>query len=245
MTASSPKPDKRVVEDRRESSNTSQSGRFAIRQFPWIVGATALGLLIFGRIAFIMASGNGDAFDKQILLALRTTGDLTDPIGPPWLAGFMRDITGLGGFGILSFLVLAVTAFLAATHRRREALEIFAMSFSGWLLSHAMKFIFQRPRPDLVPHGADVFSSSFPSGHAMVSAVVYLTLAAVLARTTDDVRVKAFVVGLAILLTAAIGISRVYLGVHWPTDVLAGWALGAAWVGLCISAVRHLEQSST
>ncbi len=224
-------------------SSWKKTVRLLTRQFPWVVAGTALGLLMFGRTAFLMSTGDSNGFDQRVLLAMRTAGDLTDPIGPLWLAGFMRDVTGLGGFGVLSFIVLAVTAFLAATQRRREALEIFAMSFSGWLLSHAMKFVFQRPRPDLVPYGADVFSSSFPSGHATVSAVVYLTLAAVLARSTDDVRVKAFVVSLAILLTVAIGFSRVYLGVHWPTDVLAGWSLGAAWVGLCISVVRHLERS--
>lgn len=236
-----PRNTDQLVRDADRDRRLQGRVRFAERGAIWVMAGTALGLLIFGPMAFIITDGQGPCFDERILLALRTNGDLSDPIGQQWLEGFMRDVTGLGGFGILSFLVLGVTGFLAATHRRREAIEIFVISLSGWLLSHSMKLMFGRPRPELVPHGADVFSSSFPSGHAMVSAVVYLTLATVLARSTDDVRVKAFVMGLALVTTVAIGISRIYLGVHWPSDVLAGWALGAAWVGAAWIVVRWIE----
>lgn len=227
---------------------TAKRWRGAVRSFesgsPWLVAGVALSLLAFGRIAFWMVDGDAALFDEQLILALRAPGNPADPIGPAWLEGFMRDVTGLGGFGILSFLVLSVSGFLASTGSRREAAEIFVVSLSGWLMSHLMKFAFARPRPDLVPHGADVFSSSFPSGHAMVSAVVYLTLGAVLSRATDDLRVKAFVLVLAVVLTVAIGFSRVYLGVHWPTDVLAGWSLGAAWVGLSWIAIRRFSRAN-
>ena len=104
-----------------------------------------------------------------------------------------------------------------------------------------MKWVFSRPRPDLVPHGAEVYTASFPSGHSMMSAVVYLTLGALLARTQSDRSVKTYVLAMAVVLTVLVGTSRVYLGVHWPTDVLAGWALGGAWALVCWSAMTWLQ----
>jgi undecaprenyl-diphosphatase len=110
------------------------------------------------------------------------------------------------------------------------------------LLSTALKLGFARPRPDLVPHGVRVYTASFPSGHAMLSAVTYLTLGALLARVQPQRRVKAFLLGLAIALTVLIGMSRVYLGVHWPSDVLAGWCGGAAWASLCWFVALQLQR---
>jgi undecaprenyl-diphosphatase len=111
------------------------------------------------------------------------------------------------------------------------------------ILSQALKAGYSRPRPDLVPHGARVYTMSFPSGHAMMSAAVYLTLAAILARTQKRARVKLFMILMAALITIMVGVSRVYLGVHWPTDVLAGWAGGAAWAIFCWSIMYWLQQS--
>ncbi len=211
---------------------------------PWIIAGTAACLLAFVALAGLVIGGDTHAVDARILLAMRSVGDPTDPIGPKWLEGYMRDLTALGGFAVLSILVLSISGFLAATGRGVLALRIFAISLSGWLISQATKIAFARPRPDLVPHGAEVYASSFPSGHAMTSAVVYLTLGAALARTTNDVRVKVYVLLLAAALTLTIGVSRVYLGVHWPSDVLGGWALGAAWVGVAWAALRALDHRS-
>ncbi|PPC98640.1 MAG: hypothetical protein CTY31_12875 [Hyphomicrobium sp.] len=224
------------------------SGRFYLlsKKFetgtPWVFAASALSVLLFVAIAGVVMYGTTRELDERILLGLRDPNNRSDPIGPEWLEGYMRDITALGGFGVLSLLVLSVSGFLYATGRQRTAFRIFAISLSGWLLSQGMKFTFQRPRPDLVPYGADVFSSSFPSGHAMVSAVVFLTLGAALARTTNVARVRAYVMTLAIVLTLAVGFSRVYLGVHWPTDVLGGWVLGGAWSGLAWIVLRRIER---
>ena len=208
---------------------------------PVLFAASALACLCFIGLAALVMDGDTRAVDERLMMALRSPLDAADPIGPKWFAGYMRDITALGGFAVLSLLVLSVTGFLLATNHRRTALRIFAIALSGWLASHAAKLVFMRPRPDLVPHGAEVYASSFPSGHAMTSAVVYLTLGAALARASDDRLVKIYVLTLATALVFLIGASRVYLGVHWPSDVLGGWMLGAAWVGICWSALRALD----
>ena len=230
------------------SDSAVSSGRFFLlsKKFetgtPWVFAASAFALLVFVAIASVVMYGTTRDIDERILLSLRDAANRSDPIGPEWFENYMRDITALGGFGVLSLLVLSVSGFLYATGRQKTAVRIFVISLSGWLLSQGMKLTFQRPRPDLVPYGADVFSSSFPSGHAMVSAVVFLTLGAALARTTEVARVRAYVMTLAIALTLAVGFSRVYLGVHWPTDVLGGWVLGGAWSGLAWIVLRRIER---
>jgi undecaprenyl-diphosphatase len=111
----------------------------------------------------------------------------------------------------------------------------------GVLISQTMKWAYARPRPELVPHGAEVFTASFPSGHSMMSAVVYLTLGALLARTQAARDAKAYILAVGVVLTVLVGVSRVYLGVHWPTDVLAGWVLGGLWAMLCWLAMLWLQ----
>jgi undecaprenyl-diphosphatase len=153
----------------------------------------------------------------------------------------MRDFTALGSTGVLAVVVAAIAGFLAMTRKSHAALFVLASVIGGVLISQAMKWAFARPRPDLVPHGAEVFSASFPSGHSMMAAVVYLTLGALLARTQSDRAVKAYVLAVAVLLAALVGASRVYLGVHWPTDVLAGWALGGVWALFCLLVMQWLQ----
>ena len=115
----------------------------------------------------------------------------------------------------------------------------------GMVVSGLLKDVFQRPRPEIVPHVAYAANASFPSGHSMMSALTYLTLAALLARSQERKRLKAYFLLLAALLTFMVGISRVYLGVHWPTDVLAGWMAGAVWAMLCWLAARWLQSRKT
>lgn len=186
--------------------------------------------------------GDTHAFDKAVLLAFRTPGDLADPIGPGWLEEMMRDITGLGGIGILAFITIAVGVLFWLRGRRRTILYLLVSVGGGALLSSLAKGLFDRPRPDLVPHETIVFSASFPSGHSMMSAVVYLTLAALVARTEGQRRVKIYILSLAVLVVVAIGVSRVYLGVHWPSDVLAGWTAGAGWALLCLWGANWLAR---
>jgi undecaprenyl-diphosphatase len=112
----------------------------------------------------------------------------------------------------------------------------------GELVSTVLKLFYHRPRPDLVPHGMEVFTASFPSGHAMMSAIAYLTLAILMARVDRNPRVKALVLSLGVSITLLVGISRIYLGVHWPSDVVAGWCVGAAWASLCWFVALQLQQ---
>jgi undecaprenyl-diphosphatase len=191
--------------------------------------AAAAGLWAFIALSDEVGEGELGALDRAILLALRNPADPTDPLGPRWFEEFMRDLTGLGGHGVLALVLLAVSSFLLLAGLRRTAVSVLAACLSGALLSSLLKHFFARPRPDLVPHGAYVMTASFPSGHALLSALVYLTLAALVARQLQRRRLRLHVICVAVVLTLLVGISRVYLGVHWPSDVLAGWAIGAAW----------------
>ncbi|HEX5997939.1 MAG TPA: phosphatase PAP2 family protein [Hyphomicrobiaceae bacterium] len=215
-------------------------GQMERRTLSAVVLAASL-LLAFAGLVNTVSNGGAPAFDERLIVALRAPGNLADPIGPKWLEEMMRDFTAMGSTGVLTLMVLAIVGFLAMTGKTHAALFVSVSVGGGVLLSQAMKWATARPRPDLVPHGAEVFSASFPSGHSMMAAVVYLTLGALLARTQADRRVKAYVLTVAVLLTVLVGISRVYLGVHWPTDVLAGWALGGGWALLCLLAMGWLQ----
>lgn len=195
-----------------------------------IVAGLGLGFVV---IAGYIADGSPLPLDERIMLSMRTATDLSDPIGPKWLEEAVRDFTALGSTAVLSLIVISVTIFLALTRHTRLALTVLACTISGTLLSSVAKLHFARPRPELVPHQVEVYTASFPSGHALMSAVVYLTLGVLIARTQPEFRVRAFIMGFAVFIALLVGVSRVYLGVHWPTDVLAGWCLGSLWATLC------------
>jgi undecaprenyl-diphosphatase len=206
------------------------------------VCVVALGLLGFAGVADEAGEGDTHGFDHSLLLALRNPADQADPIGPPWVEHAIGDITSLGGYAVLTLLTIGVAAYLHAIGKHGWALLVAGAIAGGALVSEGLKMVFARARPDIVTHLAEVQSASFPSGHAMLSAVAYLTLGALLARAHRSKRVKALVMGAAILLTVLVGVSRVYLGVHWPTDVLAGWCVGAAWAALCWLAAWALQR---
>jgi undecaprenyl-diphosphatase len=198
-------------------------------------------LFAFFTLANAVTQGSMHTFDEWLIIALRRPGDLADPIGPKWLEEMMRDFTALGSTGVLTLMALVITGFLAMTRKGYAALFVLGSVAGGVLISQATKWAYARPRPDLVPHGTEVFTASFPSGHSMMAAVVYLTLGALLARTQSGRRVKTYVLAVAVLLTVLVGASRVYLGVHWPTDVLAGWALGGMWALICLLVMGWLQ----
>lgn len=204
--------------------------------------AIALGLWAFAEIADEVREGDIQAFDQRVLESLRTPGDLSDPLGPAWLEQSVRDITALGGTTILTLITLAVAGFLVLEHKPRTIAFLLLAVVGGLLLSLALKAGFARPRPDFLPHGQQVYTASFPSGHSMNAAIVYLTLAAIMARAHRAHVIKIYVLTTALLITALVGVSRIYLGVHWPTDVLAGWSAGAAWAMFCWLLIYHLQR---
>ncbi len=187
----------------------------------------------FVEIAGKVVDGDTMRLDRAILLAFRLPSDPSVPIGPGWVQEAGRDLTGLGGNAILILITASTVIYLALTGRRHAALFVLVAIGGGTLIATLLKLGFARARPDVVPHGMQVYTASFPSSHAMLSAVTYLTIGALLARIHASVPVKLFFLGLALFLTVVVGISRLYLGVHWPSDVLAGWCLGTAWACLC------------
>ncbi len=194
---------------------------------------------IFVELAEEVMEGGTRAFDDALLMALRDSADLADPIGPGWLEESVRDISSLGGFTVLALIVACATGFLVMQRRRAMALLLLVAAGSGTVVSSALKVGFDRPRPELVAHMTEVYTASFPSGHSTMAAVVYLTLGVLLARAQTTRRARVYFIVLAIGVTLLVGTSRVYLGVHWPTDVLAGWTAGAGWaVALWLVAYR-------
>lgn len=205
----------------------------------------AAGISLFLSIADELDDGDLNAIDTEIFLMFRTGVDNAQPIGPAWLQETAAEITALGGYTVVFLLVASVIGFLLVSRKYGPALYVFLSIGTGTLVGHLLKELYARPRPDLVEHLVNTHTPSFPSGHAMVSAIVYLTLGSLILRMVDSVRVRAYVLTLAILLTVMIGITRIYLGVHWPSDVIAGWAMGAAWASLCwliVSALRFYHK---
>lgn len=189
----------------------------------------ALATQVFLMIADEMAEGETHKLDLAVLLSLRQGADPSTPLGPRWLTTAAMDITALGSVTVLTLLVLFVSGLFAALRRRREAVVLLLASTGGVALSQGLKLLFGRDRPPPDLHLVEAINASFPSGHAMLSAVVYLTLGALTARFARTRRVKVFALVGAAAVALLVGMSRVYLGVHWPSDVLAGWSLGGAW----------------
>jgi undecaprenyl-diphosphatase len=206
------------------------------------IGLLGAALWLFIAIAGEVMEGETTAWDRRLLLALRNAADPAMPWGPPWVQEMARDFTALGGVAVLTLMTLVVIGYLVLAGKRHAAIAVFAAVASGLIVSTLLKLGFDRARPDLVPHGSVVYTSSFPSGHSMMAAVTYLTLGALLARVEASIRMKTYLLSVAVILTVLVGVSRVYLGVHWPTDVAAGWAVGAAWALACSLVMRRLQR---
>jgi undecaprenyl-diphosphatase len=207
-----------------------------------VVGLLGASLWLFISIAGEVVEGETTAWDRRLLLALRSAADPATPWGPPWVQEMARDFTALGGVAVLTLVTAAVTGYLLLARKRHAAIAVVVAVAGGLILSTLLKLGFDRPRPDLVPHGSVVYTASFPSGHSMMAAVTYLTLGALLARVEASIRIKVYLLSVAVFLTVLVGVSRVYLGVHWPTDVAAGWAVGAAWALFCSLVMGRLQR---
>ena len=199
-------------------------------------------ILAFIVLAEKVVAGKTMRFDEWALRSLRRSQDPSMPIGPVWMGEVARDVTALGGAAVLALLTSSIAGFFWLRKMYGAMCLVLLSTLSGLLVSTLLKSLFDRARPQFVPHLSMVFTSSFPSGHSMLSATVFLTLGALLGRFVDERHLKAYFLLLAVILTTIVGLSRVYLGVHYPTDVLAGWAAGLAWALICWLVARSLQR---
>ena len=210
----------------------------AIRDQGWwvlvVVSLIGAGLWGFAELADEIEDGETHEFDRAVMLAIQG--------GPQWLDLVARDITSLGGTAVLVLLTVAALGYLLLVRKWSAAIFVAISIVGGTLISTALKHIFDRPRPDVVPHAVEVTSASFPSGHAMLAMTTFLTLGAVLAEVQPTRSSRVYLISWAVLMALLVGASRVYLGVHWPTDVLAGWCVGSAWALLCGSVALWLQR---
>lgn len=198
-----------------------------------LLGAILIGGWFFAELADAVGDGEIATFDEAVLTWLRRPDQPATPIGPFWLTHVARDVTALGGwtigFGVTAFAL----GYLLLTGERRLALLTSLAVGGGIALSVMLKDVYNRPRPALVPHLVEVSTTSFPSGHAMGSTIVWLTLAALMARSHTQRRIKSYLLGCATAVVITVGLTRIYLGVHWPSDVLSGWTAGVTWALGC------------
>jgi undecaprenyl-diphosphatase len=207
--------------------------------------AVAGGMLLLGKAASEVIEGDTLAFDRAVLLFLRDSSDPAMPIGPSWLRQVMVDVTALGSVAVLTIITTLAAGYLVAARKPSLALFTVGAVAGGALISTLLKIAYARTRPDIVAHLVGTDSASFPSGHAMNSAVTFLTLAVLIGRAEKSVAVRRYLISMAIALTLVIGFSRLYLGVHWPTDVAAGWIVGGMWAAACSLWAKRLQAHHT
>lgn len=219
------------------------------RRYGWneaFLPAMVLAVLTLGygfvKLADVVQVGETQSFDEWVLRSLRRTDDPSIPLGPVWLREAVQDVTALGSPVILLLMLIAVVGFMGMVRQRRMMGFTVVTTSVGALGSVLLKHLIGRDRPTVVPHLREVTSSSFPSGHAMLSAVVYLTLGILLMEILPGRAVRAYCLLWAMLLTFLVGMSRIYLGVHYPSDVLAGWMAGVAWALTCWAIVHYFRR---
>lgn len=187
----------------------------------------ALGVMTFVEVADDMTEADGRAFDQLILHWMQPTpGDIR---GPWWMQEAAADLTSLGGISVLTLFALIAFSFLLIRRKRLSAVLLVVGLLGGVALSEGLKALFDRARPPAAFQAVETLNASFPSGHTLLSTVFYLTLGVMLTRAFAQKRFKAFVMVCAMLIALLVGLTRVYLGAHWASDVLAGWSVGAAW----------------
>lgn len=203
-----------------------------------LLGVSAL--LVAGYLLLItvnqVTGGESDRFDLAVVHYIARFD------APAWFEEMMRDCTAVGGPFVLTLVTVAVGTVLALRRQYHALLFLLLAIIGAGALSLALKGLFHRDRPMILEHRSHTLTSSFPSGHAMLSAAVWLTLAVLLARLEKSWFMKTYLIGVGLLISFFVGISRVWLGVHWPTDVLAGWMAGSMWAVLCFFFIRHLQR---
>jgi undecaprenyl-diphosphatase len=191
----------------------------------------------FAWLADEVGEGGTQRFDNAVLLWMHRHAS-------PTLSSFALEVTSLGSGLPIAVVLLVSTAFLWATRHRYSVLLLWIAVAGGEILNATLKGVFDRPRPRLFPWLTHASFSSFPSGHAMTAVIVYVTLAYLIARLEPSRAMRRLTFAVTGLLVLGIGLSRMYLGVHYPSDVLAGYAAGCAWATFCalgMEAVRHFR----
>ena len=207
-----------------------------------ITAAVVIALLVaFAVLTAAIVGGRTAEFDRSLLLALRSPAPAHLPLGSRWAQESARDVTALGGFTVLTLVTVIAATLLAIRRRWKAAVVLVAAAIGAQVTAEVIKHYVNRPRPLLVPHLDLVYSTSFPSGHAVMSPTVYFTLAALVSATATRSATRSVVFGAATLMIAAIGVSRVYMGVHWPSDILGGWMIGSAFALAASYAARRWE----
>jgi len=194
--AKSPGKDPALLKPAQDSKSFWREG-VSLLAFVVITG----GIWLFAEIADEVTKGETHGFDRKVLLAMRDPADTKDSWGPEWLEEMGRDFTALGGMGILIFLTAATVGGYILQGRHKTATLILVAVLGGLIISLLLKQSFDRPRPDLVPHGSYVYTKSFPSGHSMLSAITYLTLGSMIVRTREHKPTKIYVMIVSMLCT--------------------------------------------
>lgn len=207
-----------------------------------VVGAIAFlfAASVFVHLAFSAPQGDYLPLEDKILQSFRQPG--TDlPLGPEWVSSGVRDLTAMGGAVVIILLTLMITGYLFLTRRHAAAVLLLVATAGGQVMNATLKHLFGRERPEATLHLVEVRSLSFPSGHSMAASIFYLTTGALLTQTAKRRREKIYLIAAVLLVTVLIGFSRVYLGVHYPTDVVAGWCAGTVWALLCWAVARWMR----
>jgi undecaprenyl-diphosphatase len=207
--------------------------------------ALAAASFTFFKLLSEMREGETLTADQAILLALREPNDPSNPIGPEWLESIFRDLTSLGSPVVLGLITIAAICYLWIDGKRAVGLFVAIAIAGGAILSLLLKLGFARPRPELVSHLVNVNSFSFPSAHATMATITYLTLGVLLASVQCRRRMKIYLISIALILAVIVGFTRIFLGVHWPTDVIAGWCIGTAWALGCWLLATWLQYRGT
>lgn len=197
---------------------------------------------IFLEIQDNIRSGAAFDFDERILLFFRVPGSPEILLGPPWIEYAARDLTSLGGRAVLTLVTLAVSGVFLLRRQFQPLILLWIIVMGGTLLMGELKTFYARPRPDLNLRLSGETSLSFPSGHAMMSTMIYMTLAVMVAEFQEGRRMRVYTVSFAAFLAALIGLTRVVLGVHYPSDVIAGWTVGICWALFCWLVAHWLKR---